>query len=177
MNGVEAFWVSRKQQELRPKPEQIAQLSLLMFLDEPIRDRSGFTLKEVHTGIGYVDVMAVFGRSKRYIVELKIRTGPRFNGSAQLKSYLASHRLTHGWLVLFDSRTGPKELAGETLVVDGRTIDVVSVDINPVPPSTIGRRISPAAARWRPANGAKADRKTAKSDQLPIAAANTVPIA
>ncbi len=138
-DGIDPFWKSRKKSELRPRPEQIGQLSLMMFLNEPIRALSGFTFREVRSGIGYIDVMAVFGRSKRYVVELKVRSSDRVLGAAQLAKYLDTLGLSHGWLILFDSRAAGDKQPKSPVSIDGKTLTIVSVDINPPAPSSLSK--------------------------------------
>ncbi len=139
LNGIPEFWKSRKRGELRANPESLAQHSLSMFLHSPVRDRNGFLLREVRTGIGFVDVLAVFGRSRQYLVELKILTSRKLVGLRQLARYLDVRGLSEGWLVVFDARPpkGRSQLCDEARLVKSKTIRVLVIDINPPRPSSL----------------------------------------
>ena len=138
-SGVDGFWESRTKGKLRSRPEQIAQQSLTMFLYIPIKVKAGFVLNEIKSGVGYIDVLAVFGKSQRYVTELKIITGKRLTGVGQLATYLETQGLNEGWLTVFDAR--PKahrtELPTKSFQRDGKTIHPTVIDINPIAPSRI----------------------------------------
>lgn len=137
LNGIAGFWHSRSKGQLKPKPESIAQQALAMFLHMPIKGRSGIVLEEVRSGTGYVDVMALFG-SKSYVVELKILKTKTLRGVQQLADYLDLHSLAEGWLIVFDARATKNRvpLPDDVQKVNGKTINLLFVDINPVPPSS-----------------------------------------
>lgn len=138
LNGIQEFWESRTAGRLRRKPESLAQHSLSMFLHRPIQQRAGFVLREVRSGTGFVDVLAAFGRSRRYLVELKILTSRKVTGFRQLGQYLGVHGLKEGWLVLFDARPrGRVDLTDHQRMIGNKTIRVLVIDINPRPPSAL----------------------------------------
>lgn len=138
--GVDQFWVSRRRGEMRPKPESIAQGLLTAFLYPEMQRRAGFVLREVRSGIGYIDLMAVFGQARRHLVELKVLTRDRVTGLQQLGRYLATEDLPQGWLFMLDAResSGRAEIRDGTVEVAGRTIHRLVVDINPPAPSSLG---------------------------------------
>jgi hypothetical protein len=140
-NGVHEFWVSRRQGKLRSRLESLAQHSLYMFLYSPVMERNGFVLREVRSGTGFVDILAVFGRSRQYLVELKILRSGTASGLKQLAEYLGLQSLTEGWLVILDARKPRNRLhlQDETVVVDDRTVRRLVIDINPPAPSSLDR--------------------------------------
>jgi len=141
LNGVQEFWESRRKQQLRQRPESLAQVALSIFLHAPVKARNGLVLREVGSGTGYVDVLAMFGRSRLYMVELKILRSSRIGGFRQLARYLELHSLAEGWLLLFDTRPWRRRtlVSDHDRIIDGKVVNVVVIDINPPPPSSLDR--------------------------------------
>jgi hypothetical protein len=131
--AIDTFWVSRKANELRPKPERIGQALLSVFAKGVLSNR-GLVWREVLSGIGFVDVVLVLGRIP-HLIELKIMKS-RYDGAAQLGSYMKTECRRAGWLVLFDARRHPRsdDLPAKVGLADG-IINNIIIDINPVAPS------------------------------------------
>ena len=96
-------------------------------------------LHEVHSGTGYIDVMAVFGQSRRHLVELKVLTRSRVTGLRQPGRYLRTEGLAEGWLVIFDAREPGRrqELSDDRISVDDIVVHRLIADISPVAPSSL----------------------------------------
>lgn len=90
-------------------------------------------LREVASGIGFVDVAISFG-SNFHLIELKILHA-RLLGSNQLAAYMKSEGRKEGWLVLIDVR---RHTHANTIpsVIDtpAGKVRTVVVDINPPAP-------------------------------------------
>lgn len=98
----------------------------------------GSLIREMLSGIGFVDVAITFSSGLLHIVELKVLRGAGVPGTSQLTRYMEQENRKEGWLVLFDARKSTdrngvpvayKRAAG--------TIRTVLIDINPTPPSRL----------------------------------------
>jgi hypothetical protein len=120
---------------LRSCPEEIGQALFAVFARRVLDShRSGLVLRELYSGIGFVDIAVVIG-AVMHLVELKIvRTG--FTGLSQLETYMKTERRRQGWLLYFDARLPSKRnsIPASIHTLAG-TIRVRGIDINPVPPS------------------------------------------
>lgn len=133
--AVDPFWKSRKKNNLRPKPENIAQALLAVFA-KGVLGTDGLVLRELASGIGFVDVQILFGKTP-HLIEVKILKGA-LTGDVQLATYMTTEGRSEGWLVLIDARSpARKSSLPSKLSVDAGTIHVVAVDINPPVPSKI----------------------------------------
>lgn len=133
--AIDGFWRARSKHQLRSKPECIAQTFLAVFLKGVIGDR-GFILREFMSGIGFVDVGILFGCTM-HLIELKILEGS-LSGDLQLAKYMENENRSSGWLLLFDARR--RENRGQIPVkqiVNGKKINIMVIDINPLIPSKI----------------------------------------
>jgi hypothetical protein len=131
--AVDAFWRSRREGRLRRRPETIAQSLLAVFVKGVLGDR-GIVLRELASGVGFVDVGVLFGQTM-HLVEIKVLTG-RLTGDLQLATYMGTEGRSRGWLVLMDARRQDRRPAlPSTIDVDEGLITVVRVDLNPVAPS------------------------------------------
>jgi len=99
--AVDAFWGSRKKHRLRPRPEKIAQ-GLLAVFAKGVVGSEGIVLREIASGIGFVDVGVSFG-GVLHLIELKILKG-QLTGANQLATYMRTEGRGEGWLVLIDVR-------------------------------------------------------------------------
>jgi hypothetical protein len=137
--AVDSLWVSRKRGELRPRPERIAQALLGVFFRRVLAD-GGFAIREVGSGVGFVDLVAVLSRTAPHIIEMKVLRG-RFEGPEQLDTYMKQEGRDIGWLVVMDARRQSKRAALPTKVAvgGGGVVRVVVVEINPTAPSKRGR--------------------------------------
>jgi hypothetical protein len=134
--AIDGFWLSRTKRKLMPNPERIAQTNFAMFAMGVLGDR-GLLLREVGSGIGFVDIGVVFS-STLHLVEIKV-LAQKFVGPAQLEQYMKTEGRNEGSLLLIDTRT-PKDkpdLPGEVNTPSG-TIRVYRVDVNPSAPSSLG---------------------------------------
>lgn len=132
--AVDAFWDSRKQNVLRPRPEKIAQALLAVFA-KGVLGTSGLVLREISSGIGFVDVGVTFG-DVLHLIELKILKRRQIPGFNQLATYMKTEGRRKGWLVLIDSR---HERDGVAIPLRMATpqgpIIVVVIEVNPTPPN------------------------------------------
>jgi len=131
--AIDSFWESRRNRRLRPKPEQIGQALLAVFA-KGVLGTNGIILREIFSGVGFVDVGIVFGRAL-HLVELKILRGP-LKGDVQLAAYMETERRREGWLIAFDARNlkNKEGIPTQIDIAEGR-IRVLVVEINPVAPS------------------------------------------
>jgi hypothetical protein len=134
--AIDSFWISRKKGELRSRPEGIAQSLLAVFLKGVFELRKGYVLREFQSGVGYVDV-GVIRWGKMHIIEIKVIT-KSFTGPSQLGKYMKTESQNTGWLVVFDARPHSKKTTiPHTLALPAGKIHVLSIDINPLPPSKV----------------------------------------
>jgi hypothetical protein len=132
--NIDIFWNSRKAGKLRTRPEKIAQSLLIEFLSGVISRGKGNLFREVASGIGFVDIVVMLATTQ-HVVELKILKG-KFSGPAQLATYMSNQGRRVGWLVVFDARKPSKKNPVPTVIQSpAGVINVIVVDINPVPPS------------------------------------------
>jgi hypothetical protein len=133
--SIDVFWTSRRRGELRDHPEQVGQALLALFLAGVLSNpRQGLILREVKSGVGFVDVMVLFSATP-HLVELKILTG-QFSGPSQLSSYMRTERRREGWLVVLDARPwDAKTDIPHQVVVPEWVVRVLAIDINPQVPS------------------------------------------
>jgi hypothetical protein len=131
--GVDSFWVSRAAGRLRGRPERIAQALLAVFVKGVIGNR-GVVLREVASGVGFVDVGILLSRIM-HLVELKVIRGS-LKGASQLRQYMRTEGRRRGWLVVMDARRRDRRTPIQTrLATPGGTIDTIVVEINPEAPS------------------------------------------
>ena len=134
--GIDAFWESRKRNELRSKPEKIAQSLLATALKMLFRQRnSGLVLREFGSGIGFVDIGIVLS-NVLHVVELKVLV-KKFQGAAQLLQYMKQEHRSEGWLIVVDSRPANlKSPIPNIIQTKQGQIKILLIDINPLAPST-----------------------------------------
>jgi len=131
--AIDTFWRSRRQNQLRSKPETIAQALLSVFAKGVVGSR-GLVRRELASGIGFVDVEIAFGRTP-HLIEVKILKG-KVTGDQQLATYMRTENRQEGWLLLIDTRSVDKKSAvPDKLNVRAGTIRVLAIDINPALPS------------------------------------------
>jgi len=133
--AVDSFWKSRKKGRLQTNPETAGQGLLAVFLKGVLHARTGIVLREMASGVGWVDIALVLAATP-HLMELKILRGSTTPGVTQLDTYMATEGRDEGWLVLFDTRK-PSSRAGipTTITVPAGTVRVVLIDVNPTPPS------------------------------------------
>lgn len=138
--AIDAFWVSRKNNRLRARPEKIAQALLAVFAKAVVANK-GMVIRELASGVGFVDVGVAFG-GVMHLIELKILKGP-MTGAGQLSAYMKTEGRPTGWLLLIDARKVLKRTATPSRIKAGnRTIRILRVDVNPPPPNTLADPIS-----------------------------------
>lgn len=116
-------------------PEKLAQSLLAVFIIGALRGR-GFLVRELKSGVGFVDIAVLRGRLM-HLLELKVLRS-KFTGAHQLQAYMRTERRPVGWLVVFDGRAPDKKPPlPPVLAVQEGAIRTVIVDINPVVPSRI----------------------------------------
>lgn len=131
--AVDIFWNSRTRGRLVQRPEKTGQALFATFARGALGDR-GLVFRELSSGVGFVDIGVVLGRSL-HIIEMKLLRS-RFTGLAQLQSYMKTENRRTGWLVIFDARSPENKVVVPSKInlAIGR-VNVVLVDINPIPPS------------------------------------------
>ncbi len=130
--AIDAFWDSRKKHRLRPRPEKIAQ-GLLAVFAKGVVGNDGLVLREIASGIGFVDVGVSFGRVL-HLIELKILKG-RLTGAHQLATYMQTEGRGEGWLVLIDVRQHRNlDAVAARLDTSAGPIRTLLVDVNPAAP-------------------------------------------
>ena len=134
--AVDAFWKSRKNGIMHSSPETVGQSLLAVFAKGVLSGRSGLVLREVLSGIGFVDLMIILSQVP-HLVEMKIvrRT---LDAVAQIESYMTKEGRSVGWLLLIDARPHPRSesIPGIFRLRNG-IVRTVVVEINPIPPSRI----------------------------------------
>jgi hypothetical protein len=134
--AIDSFWISRKQNKLRHRPETIAQALLALFAKGVIND-AGLVLRELASGIGFVDVSVILSVRTPHLIELKILT-KSFVGASQLEVYMKNENRREGWLVVVDARSPVRKAnLPSTVATRHGTIRTVVIDINPVAPSKL----------------------------------------
>ena len=131
--AIDSFWVSRRRGTLQRRPEAIAQALLAVFVKGVLGNR-GVVLRELLSGVGFVDVAILLSRTL-HLVELKILKG-QMEGGLQLATYMATERRRRGWLLLLDARDPARRAPLPSKIDDDAgTISVIRVDVNPLAPS------------------------------------------
>jgi hypothetical protein len=134
--GIDSFWISRKQNKLRQRPESIAQALLAIFAKGVVND-AGLVLRELASGIGFVDVSIVLSVRTPHLIELKILTDA-FVGVSQLEVYMKNENRKEGWLLVVEAReSGKRTIIPSNVTSAHGTIRTVVIDINPTPPSKL----------------------------------------
>lgn len=134
--AIDTLWVSRKQNKLHTRPETIAQGLFAVFAKGVIND-TGLVLRELVSGIGFVDVSIIFSARTLHLVELKILTGA-FVGVSQLEVYMKNENRKEGWLLVLDSREATKKTKIPNVISSKYgTIRTLVIDINPTAPSKL----------------------------------------
>lgn len=130
---IDAFWLSRKAGRLRSRPEIIGQDLLALFAVGVLQDR-GLVLKELFSGVGFVDVAIIISQVA-HIIELKILKAT-MKGAGQLQQYMRNEKRKVGWLILFDARPmSRKNTIPSQIGTPVGIIRTIVIDINPVIPS------------------------------------------
>jgi hypothetical protein len=137
--SIDTFWKSRKRGTLARHPERLGQNLLAIFIKGTLTTtKNGVVLREVLSGIGYVDIGVIFA-TVLHLVELKVLIS-KFVGPSQLERYMKTEKRRTGWLLVFDARpSGRKTRIPESLSTRNGRISIIVVDINPVPPSQHSR--------------------------------------
>jgi hypothetical protein len=132
--AVDAFWDSREKHRLRSRPEKIAQ-GLLAVFAKGVIGSDGLVLREIASGIGFVDVGVSFS-GVLHLIELKILKG-QLTGTNQLATYMRTEGRSKGWLVFIDARRKrhPDTVPFRIDTAAG-PIRTVVIDANPTPPHT-----------------------------------------
>jgi len=133
--AIDNFWQSRKNNQLKMKPEKIGQGLLAMFLQGVFStDSRGLSLREVSSGIGFVDFGVIIS-SKLHLIEMKIQSSS-FEGLGQLQTYMKTEGRKEGWLVVFDARpSSRRDPIPKSVRTKVGIVKVLIVDINPTAPS------------------------------------------
>jgi hypothetical protein len=136
--AIDMFWDSRGKGRLRSRPEKIAQGLLAVFAKGVVGNR-GLVLREIASGVGFVDVGISFG-GVLHLVELKIlRTQPM--GVSQLETYMRTEDRSKGWLMFFDTRISFSRAAVPPRInTSAGLIHTITVDINPAAPCSMRNR-------------------------------------
>ena len=130
--AVDVFWHSRTKHLLRARPEKIAQGFLAIFAKGVIGS-DGVVLREIASGIGFVDIGVSFG-GVLHLMELKILKG-QLSGTNQLATYMRTENTRHGWLVLFDARRSrSRPTIPDKISTRDAYIKTLIVDLNPAVP-------------------------------------------
>jgi hypothetical protein len=133
--AIDVFWEKRNAAKLRSKPEKIAQALLATFAKGVVRGR-GLILREVASGIGYIDISIILS-SIPHLIEIKVLHGP-LRGVSQLNNYMKTEGRKEGWLMVFDARPQDKKNSyPEKIEAEEGIVRIVAVDINPVAPSKL----------------------------------------
>lgn len=130
--AIDTIWKSRKAGQLRNRSEKVAQAMLSQFVMGVLSNGTGELLRELASGVGFVDV-AVRLSSVSHLIEIKILTGT-FTGLAQLETYMKTEKRREGWLVVFDARKNNTALPSFVRTAAG-LVHLVVIDVNPVVPS------------------------------------------
>jgi hypothetical protein len=134
-SAVDSFWKSRKKNILKDKPEKIAQ-GLLASCIRMTLGGKGIVLRELYSGIGFVDVGVIISNTL-HLIEVKILT-KGFLGVEQLEKYMKTEKRKTGSLVVIDAMPPDKKVEIPRKVSrKGGKIRVVVVDINPPSPSSL----------------------------------------
>jgi hypothetical protein len=133
--AVDSFWKSRKKNVLKDKPEGIAQALLASCL-KMVLNGKGVVVRELSSGIGFVD-LAVILSTALHLIEVKILT-KGFLGVEQLEQYMKTENRRKGNLVVLDAMPPDKKIdIPKKIESKYGEINVLVVDINPSPPSSL----------------------------------------
>ena len=93
-------------------------------------------MREVASGIGFVDVLVTFSSGLVHVIEMKILRKKDIPGPAQVGTYMSHRRRREGWLLFFDARrANAKQPVPVAFKKSPGTIKTIVIDINPIPPS------------------------------------------
>ena len=130
--AIDVFWESRKKHRLRSRPEKVAQ-GLLAVFAKGVIGNDGLVLREIASGIGFVDVGVSFG-GVLHLIEIKILKG-QLTGAKQLATYMFTEGRGNGWLVLIDARRNRHPDAVPVIIeTSAGPIRTLIVDVNPAAP-------------------------------------------
>lgn len=133
--AVDSFWESRTQGRLRSRAEKIGQSLFVLFAKGVLaHHRTAVVLREMFSGVGFVDVGVTIG-GRIHLVEMKLlRSG--FTGASQLDAYMRTEARQRGWLICFDARPPSKrDTIPLSIGTPSGMITVIPIDINPITPS------------------------------------------
>ncbi len=134
--SIDLFWESRKEGKLRPKAEKIAQGLFTIYTSGEFIQRHGIVLREVMSGVGYVDCMVIIS-SVVHLVEIKILKST-LTGTRQLEEYMRGEQRNIGNLLVIDAlRPANKITIPEYIDVKEGRIYIYAIDINPNVPSSL----------------------------------------
>jgi hypothetical protein len=138
--AIDAMWESRAKGRLRPRPENLGGALLAAFIMGTLFDSKGHFLRELTSGVGFVDVAIVLG-SVLHLVELKVLRSGDFSGVAQLTEYMRTEQRRQGWLVIFDARTNDQqEVIPPKVDTKYGIVRILVININPIAPSKLKKR-------------------------------------
>ena len=104
-------------------------------LREGVIGSDGIVLREIASGIGFVDVGVSFG-GMLHLIELKILK-KQVTGANQLANYMRTEGRNRGWLVLIDTRGNRhQDVVPVRIDTVAGLIMTVVVDVNPPVPHT-----------------------------------------
>jgi hypothetical protein len=133
--AIDSFWKSRKKNQLKDKPEKIAQALLASCLKMALNGK-GIVVRELSSGIGFVD-LGVMLSSALHLIEVKILT-KGFLGVEQLWQYMKTENRRRGILVVLDAMSPDKKVEiPKKIESKSGEINVLVIDINPSPPSSL----------------------------------------
>ena len=93
-------------------------------------------MREVASGVGFVDVLVTFSSGLVHIIEMKILRKKDIPGPAQVGTYMNHRRRRWGWLLFFDARrSNARDPVPTVFKRSSGTIRTLVIDINPIPPS------------------------------------------
>ncbi len=98
--AIDIFWHSRTRGHLRDHPEKIAQGLFAVFTRGVLRD-SGIVLRELASGIGFVDIGIILSRTL-HLIEIKVLRG-ELEGPSQLNQYMKTEGRPKGTLLVIDT--------------------------------------------------------------------------
>jgi hypothetical protein len=133
--AIDAFWQSRKKSKLMSHAEKIGQTLLALYAKGVLSDRdSGLILRELFSGIGFVDVAIGLGGTL-HLIEMKVIRSTLI-GASQLETYMRTENRARGWLVYFDARhPSRRDAIPPSMMTPAGVVTVVAIDINPLAPS------------------------------------------
>ncbi len=136
--AIDMFWLSRRKGNLRPKAEKIAQGQFALFTKGVLVYRPGIVVRELSSGIGFVDIGVILSSPTLHLVEMKVLRAKEFKGAEQLEQYMKTERRNEGSLLIVDALAPDDKLdLPERIPTPSGVIRVYRVDINPLPPSSL----------------------------------------